>query len=704
MKALFNPTNSRNRIEVVDSLRGFALLGVLYANIPIGGDPPIASVYDDTIHFLFNFLISKKFITIFSILFGFGFFIQFSRAQEKVINFNSYFLKRMGLLFLIGCFHSFVLWNGDILMSYAFGGAFLLLLRNWSVKKLIFLAIIFNVLLTGATFIGNSALGWAVYDYDFAIVTDLALTNSYWEYLRINWITSPWVNFLNDMPLTLFFTFGNMLIGMILGKINFFNAENGLRQLKKWFVLLGVILGIPASYYFHLLMTGNLELGLPLLWVPFAIIVGMLFQSLAYISLFVELYKVGFIRKITSGFKYVGKTALTNYLGQSVFYLLAIYHCTNLFQLFGKLSEPETYLLATLFFLLQSSTSYFWLKVWSQGPMEYWWKKMSYSNVKLGGKIKTNFILLALILLTTSVQSQNRVAEKVSFKSGTERISGIFVKPNSGDNLPVVVFQQGSGNFAFEGYENEAWGPHKFYIEDVLLTQGYGILYCNKRGLGGSTGNWRKNDFYGRASDAYAAITYLKTLPEIDTTRIGIAGHSQGGWIAQIVAAEHADVAFIICLAGPTVGVKEQIYSNDKFRFECEGYGGDRLKKKIEKRKRSLNASYSLGKKSGLIGGAKHLYMIFDYDNDKVLKSIQCPALFLFAEFDINVDPKENINHLNLVFEGQIPNNITVKTMPKGQHGFYKVEDRCVPWDEAEKNDFDTNFQYQINEWLRKLN
>ena len=704
MKALFNPTNSRNRIEVVDSLRGFALLGVLYANIPIGGDPPIASVYDDTIHFLFNFLISKKFITIFSILFGFGFFIQFSRAQEKVINFNSYFLKRMGLLFLIGCFHSFVLWNGDILMSYAFGGAFLLLLRNWSVKKLIFLAIIFNVLLTGATFIGNSALGWAVYDYDFAIVTDLALTNSYWEYLRINWITSPWVNFLNDMPLTLFFTFGNMLIGMILGKINFFNAENGLRQLKKWFVILGVILGIPASYYFHLLMTGNLELGLPLLWVPFAIIVGMLFQSLAYISLFVELYKVGFIRKITSGFKYVGKTALTNYLGQSVFYLLAIYHCTNLFQLFGKLSEPETYLLATLFFLLQSSTSYFWLKVWSQGPMEYWWKKMSYSNVKLGGKIKTNFILLALILLTTSVQSQNRVAEKVSFKSGTERISGIFVKPNSGDNLPVVVFQQGSGNFAFEGYENEAWGPHKFYIEDVLLTQGYGILYCNKRGLGGSTGNWRKNDFYGRASDAYAAITYLKTLPEIDTTRIGVAGHSQGGWIAQIVAAEHADVAFIICLAGPTVGVKEQIYSNDKFRFECEGYEGDRLKKKIEKRKRSLNASYSLGKKSGLIGGAKHLYMIFDYDNDKVLKSIQCPALFLFAEFDINVDPKENINHLNLVFEGQIPNNITVKTMPKGQHGFYKVEDRCVPWDEAEKNDFDTNFQYQINEWLRKLN
>jgi len=222
-----------------------------------------------------------------------------------------------------------------------------------------------------------------VYDYDFAIITDLALTNSYLEYLKLNWITSPWVNFLNDMPLTLFFTFGNMLIGMILGKIGFFNAENGLKILKRWFVILGVILGIPASYYFHLLMTGNLELDLPQLWVPFAIIIGMLFQSLAYITLFVELYRIVFIRKILSGFTYVGKTALTNYLSQSVFYLLVIYHCTNLFQLYGKLSEPETYLLTTLFFILQSITSYFWLKTWNQGPMEYLWKRMSYSTIKI---------------------------------------------------------------------------------------------------------------------------------------------------------------------------------------------------------------------------------------------------------------------------------------------------------------------------------
>ena len=78
--------------------------------------------------------------------------------------------------------------------------------------------------------------------------------------------------------------------------------------------------------------------------------------------------------------------------------------------------------------------------------------------------MKNIYIITVLALAIQFVSGQNRTAEKVSFKSGEETITGILVKPNSGDNLPVVVFQQGSGNFASEGYENEAWGPHKFFI------------------------------------------------------------------------------------------------------------------------------------------------------------------------------------------------------------------------------------------------
>lgn len=373
----FKPT-TKSRIEVVDALRGFALLGVLLANVPYSGDPSIASVFDGALSFLSDLLISKKFITIFSILFGFGFYIQMSRAEKSGVHFKSYFLKRMALLFLIGTIHCFVLWDGDIIMSYAFGGIFLLLIRNWSIKKLIVLAVIFNVLLTGIVFIGNSALEWQVYDYDYGLALVQPTTTSYLEYLRVNAIMAPWLNFFKDMPITLIYTFGNMLIGVILGKSDFFRLPEKLKKITNGMILLGFTVGLMASYFFHLVMVGELELDIPLLWVPFVLAAGMILQALGYIALFVRLYQNGFFNKMLKGFKYVGKTALSNYISQSVFYLFVFFHCTNGLMLFGKVSRAETYIIAMLFFILQSILSHLWLKKHGQGPIEFWWKKMSY--------------------------------------------------------------------------------------------------------------------------------------------------------------------------------------------------------------------------------------------------------------------------------------------------------------------------------------
>ena len=381
----FKPVSTKSRIEVVDALRGFALLGVLLANVPYGSDQVITSNYDmpqTVLNFLLDFLISKKFITIFSILFGFGFYIQMTRAKMKEVNFKKYFLKRMILLFIIGTIHCFVLWNGDIIMAYAFGGIFLLLVRNWSTKKLIILAILFNVLLTGIIYIGNSAFGWQVYDYDYGLDKIYPVTDSFLEYIKINFIMAPWVNFFKDMPITLVYTFGNMLIGMILGKIDFFHVPDRLKKLNNWLIVLGITVGLTASYFFHQLMIGAIELDIPLLWVPFALIVGMLLQSLSYIVIFIKLYRLNIFKTVLKGFKFVGKTALSNYIFQSVFYLIVIFHCTHVFQLFGKISQSETYILALFFFVFQSILSYIWLKRKNQGPLEFIWKKMSYGFKK----------------------------------------------------------------------------------------------------------------------------------------------------------------------------------------------------------------------------------------------------------------------------------------------------------------------------------
>jgi pimeloyl-ACP methyl ester carboxylesterase len=578
-------------------------------------------------------------------------------------------------------------------------------------KALLILALCCNVLITGAIFIGNTALGWSEYSYDFALATEQPVTQSFLRYLEINWITSPWTNFLNDMPLTLFFTFGNMLIGMLLGRIDFFRLPEKLKTLTNWLIGLGLTAGFASSYVLHLVFTGAMELDIPQLWIPFAILAGMLLQSMSYISIFLRLYQFGRVKKLIGFFNPVGKTALTNYLMQSVFYLLIFFHCLPGLHLYGKITAGETYIIALALFGLQSLISTLWLRKFDQGPVEYLWKKLSYRNfhqLKLNQKAKKTEVNAALTIMLILLggfyaQAQDRIASKVMFQSGEETIEGILVRPNMKDNTPAVVFQQGSGPHAFEGYENKAWGPHKYYIEDVLLELGYAVLYCNKRGLGNSTGNWRRNDFYGRARDAYAGVQYLKSLPFIDPDKIGVSGHSQGGWIAQIAASQHSDIAFVLCLAGPTTGVQTQVDDNDRARFICEGYTGDNLDKKVEKRKRSLAKSANLGKNSGLIGSAKHWYLIHDYTNEEELKALTCPTLFLFGEFDINVDPEININHLNTLFDHEIPKNISYKIMPKGNHGFYQVENKCVDWDTAAKGSFDPEFQNVIRQWLTAL-
>ena len=376
----FKPTTGQNRIEVVDALRGFALFGVLLANIPFDTSEDFQTAVDPALTFLYHLLIDKKFISIFSMLFGFGFYIQMKRAEEKKIRFQPYFVKRMLLLFLIGLIHCFIFWNGDIIMSYAFGGIFLLLVRKLSNKALLILAIVFNVLLTATIFIGNSALGWAVYSYDFALAAEQPVTQSFLRYLEINWITAPWVNFLNDMPLTLAFTFGNMLIGMLLGRVNFFRLPENMKSLTNWFIGLGLTAGLASSYVLHLIFTGSMELDIPQLWIPFVIVAGMLFQSLSYISIFLRLYRSKSVRKLIGFLNPVGKTALTNYLMQSVFYLLIFFHCLPGLHLFGKISAGETYVVAVILFGLQSLMRTLWLRNFAQGPIEYLWKKLSYKN------------------------------------------------------------------------------------------------------------------------------------------------------------------------------------------------------------------------------------------------------------------------------------------------------------------------------------
>lgn len=378
------PLENKKRSESVDALRGLALFGILLANVPFAenvGTNALTGRLDTTLNFLFHLLIEKKFITIFSILFGFGFYIQMKKADEAGINFRPYYSKRMLILFLLGCIHAYLLWFGDIIRDYALCGILLLFVYKWSSKKILITGIVFSVFLTATVFIVNSALG-PQYSYDTSIVRDHPITNSYWQYLWINARIDPIVNFLQDSPITLVFCFGNMLLGFWMAKAGFFQQPDKFKSSRKRMILIGLLIGLSASYLFWLVTSGKLELTPALLWLPFVIVAGMVLQSLFYISAFISLFQSIRWKKVLSVFIPVGKMSLTNYLFQTILYLLVFFHWTHGLQLFGRISMTETYPIAILFFGMQVVFSKTWLKYHDQGPVEAIWKNLSYKFSK----------------------------------------------------------------------------------------------------------------------------------------------------------------------------------------------------------------------------------------------------------------------------------------------------------------------------------
>ena len=133
------PVGLSERILFVDILRGMALFGILAANMrafvaPLEAYGNIQALFHSRADVLaqafIDTFIQGKFISIFSFLFGMGFAIQMSRAEARGVRFLSFYPRRLLALALFGLIHGVLIWAGDILLTYAFSGAILLLFRK----------------------------------------------------------------------------------------------------------------------------------------------------------------------------------------------------------------------------------------------------------------------------------------------------------------------------------------------------------------------------------------------------------------------------------------------------------------------------------------------------------------------------------------------------------------------------------------------
>lgn len=161
-------------------------------------------------------------------------------------------------------------------------------------------------------------------------------------------------------------------------------------------------------------------------------------------------------------------------------------------------------------------------------------------------------------LLTKEKKTMNNLKHQysqydVSFENKSDGITlaGTLTIPQSNKPVPAVLLISGMG----PNDRDYTMMGHKLFLvlAEYLTQQGIAILRYDKRGVGQSTGTYNNmltsEDF---ARDAAAGIEYLNNRPEIDRTRIGIVGHSEGGMIAAMVASQLPSIAFIILLAAPS--------------------------------------------------------------------------------------------------------------------------------------------------------
>lgn len=137
----------------------------------------------------------------------------------------------------------------------------------------------------------------------------------------------------------------------------------------------------------------------------------------------------------------------------------------------------------------------------------------------------------------SQLAAQSFEERDITFKSGAVTLAGSLLAPRTGNALPAVVFLHGSGA---EG----RWASR--YLAAQFAGRGFAALIFDKRGVGGSSGDWRQATPEDLAADGAAAVLRLRQEPRIERGRIGLHGHSQGGTLAPLVVARAPGVAFVI--------------------------------------------------------------------------------------------------------------------------------------------------------------
>lgn len=285
--------------------------------------------------------------------------------------------------------------------------------------------------------------------------------------------------------------------------------------------------------------------------------------------------------------------------------------------------------------------------------------------------------------------------ETVSFSSGDVPLVGTLAKPDGDGPFPAVVVLLGSG-------PETRSGPAYRVNASNMLRHGFAILIFDKRGSGDSGGDLDTATFEDFAADAVAAVRFLASRDDIDTSRIGLLANSESGWYSAQVAADTGQVAFIINRVGPPLpwidtvlwevrnefldaGIADSdlepllAVTARRWRFYAEagqnpelaeGPERDAINAELERLRQTVPLADEVlpAKAKEYDADFYHSYAIDAvYDPARYMRQIDISLLFVFGGVDVNIPTQDSVAFLE-TFKGEYRGNIDVRVYPELGH------------------------------------
>jgi uncharacterized protein len=395
--------SSTNRIVTVDALRGFALLGILFAHFIFwhtgaGLPQEVYSKFMDVgsqIAGAFNgIFIFGKFFTFFSFLFGLSFYLQMQSLRQKEESFIVRYIWRLLILGVIGLIHH-ALWRGDILSIYVPLGFILLFTEKLSNKWLLIFALLLSLNIPTRIYEIIQLFNPPAKPININTPPegideakryyDVIKTGSFSALLIDNWKALVSKFTFQFSSGRIYITLGFFMLGAYAGRMKWFETLETSRQVIKrickmsGFATLAFII-VPIALF---MVNNALKLGWEnkrsmVFFYTFLVDTANTLMTIFYISgITMLMYRVRW-QKIVYPLAPIGKMALTMYLSQTFFGLLLFYHIG--LGWFEKTTPGVNFVIAIAVFAIQLLFCKLWLRYFNYGPVEWLWRSLTFGK------------------------------------------------------------------------------------------------------------------------------------------------------------------------------------------------------------------------------------------------------------------------------------------------------------------------------------